>query len=133
MRGDAMCQQETFSHWHDAHAYPAGRWTVVPRTLPVTLPSTAFLLGPDRSDIAVELGDERCNSLPVGKMTASAVQGVAESNPDLVREAKRLRRRSPKGHQRSLRDVAAELAKLGFLNERGRQFSASSIASMLEG
>src|ERR1700730_1545464 len=57
----------------------------------------------------------------------------AESNPDLVREAKRLRRRSPKGHQRSLRDVAAELAKLGFLNERGRQFSASSIASMLEG
>ena len=57
----------------------------------------------------------------------------AEINPDLVREAKRLRRRSPKGHQRSLRDVAAELAKLGFLNERGRQFSASSIASMLEG
>jgi hypothetical protein len=33
----------------------------------------------------------------------------AELNPDLVREAKRLRRRSPKGHQRSLRDVAAEL------------------------
>jgi DNA invertase Pin-like site-specific DNA recombinase len=29
-----------------------------------------------------------------------------ELNPELVREAKRLRRRSPKGHQRSLRDVA---------------------------
>ena len=43
----------------------------------------------------------------------------AELNPELVREAKRLRRRSPKGHQRSLRDVAAELAKLGFVNERG--------------
>jgi DNA invertase Pin-like site-specific DNA recombinase len=43
----------------------------------------------------------------------------AEINPELVREAKRLRRRSPKGHQRSLRDVAAELAKLGFVNERG--------------
>jgi DNA invertase Pin-like site-specific DNA recombinase len=27
----------------------------------------------------------------------------AEINPELVREAKRLRRRSPKGHQRSLR------------------------------
>jgi hypothetical protein len=36
----------------------------------------------------------------------------AEINPELVREAKRMRRRSPKGHQRSLRDVAAELAKL---------------------
>ena len=55
----------------------------------------------------------------------------AEINPELVREAKRLRRRSPKGHQRSLRDVAAELAKLGFLNERGAPFSASSVQSMI--
>lgn len=39
----------------------------------------------------------------------------AEINPALVREAKRLR--PPKGHQRSLRDVAAELAKL----ESGRK------------
>jgi hypothetical protein len=55
----------------------------------------------------------------------------AEVNPDLVREAKRLRRRSPKGHQRSLRSVAAELARLGYVNERGVQFSPSSVRSML--
>jgi DNA invertase Pin-like site-specific DNA recombinase len=55
----------------------------------------------------------------------------AEINPELVREAKRLRRRSPKGHRRSLRDVATELAKLGFTNERGVMFSAASVASML--
>jgi hypothetical protein len=55
----------------------------------------------------------------------------AELKPELVREAKRLRRRSPKGHQRSLRDVAAELAKLGFVNERGAEFSASSIVSII--
>ena len=55
----------------------------------------------------------------------------AEINPGLVREARRLRRRSPKGHQRSLRDVAAELAKLGYVNERGATFSAASVASML--
>jgi DNA invertase Pin-like site-specific DNA recombinase len=55
----------------------------------------------------------------------------AEVNPELVREAKRLRRRLPKGGQRSLRDVAAELAKLGFFNERGVEFSAASVASML--
>jgi hypothetical protein len=55
----------------------------------------------------------------------------AEINPELVRDAKRLRRRSPKGHQRSLRDVAAELEKLGYLNERGAIFSAASVASML--
>lgn len=55
----------------------------------------------------------------------------AEINPALVREAKRLRRRSPKGHQRSLRDVAAELAKLGFVNENRAQFSPSSVKSMI--
>jgi DNA invertase Pin-like site-specific DNA recombinase len=55
----------------------------------------------------------------------------AEINPKLVLEAKRLRRRSPKGHQRSLREVAAELAKLGFMNERGVMFSAASVQSML--
>jgi hypothetical protein len=55
----------------------------------------------------------------------------AEIKPELVHEAKRLRRRSPKGHQRSLRDVAAELAKLGFTNQRGAPFSASSIKSMV--
>ncbi len=38
----------------------------------------------------------------------------------------------PKGHQRSLRDVADELAKLGFVNQRGAEFSASSIASIVE-
>jgi DNA invertase Pin-like site-specific DNA recombinase len=55
----------------------------------------------------------------------------AESNPDLVREAKRLRRRSPKGHQRSLREVATELERLGYVNQRGKRFSAASVQSML--
>jgi DNA invertase Pin-like site-specific DNA recombinase len=55
----------------------------------------------------------------------------AERNPEMVNAAKRLRRRSPKGHQRSLRGVAAELAKLGHVNERGAVFSAASVASML--
>jgi DNA invertase Pin-like site-specific DNA recombinase len=54
----------------------------------------------------------------------------AEVNPELVREARHLRRRSPKGHQRSLRDVAVELAKLGYVNERGVPFSPSSVQSM---
>jgi DNA invertase Pin-like site-specific DNA recombinase len=53
----------------------------------------------------------------------------AEINPELVLKA--TRRRSPKGPQRSLRKVAAKLAKMGFLNERGAVFSPSSVASML--
>jgi hypothetical protein len=55
----------------------------------------------------------------------------AERNPEMIREAKRLRRRSPKGHQRSLRDISAELMTLGYVNERGKPFSASSIAAMI--
>jgi hypothetical protein len=42
----------------------------------------------------------------------------AEINPQLVKEARRLRRRSPKGGQRSLRAVAEELARLGYVNVR---------------
>jgi DNA invertase Pin-like site-specific DNA recombinase len=55
----------------------------------------------------------------------------AELNPDMVALARRLRRKRPKGGQRSLRDIAAELAERGFLNQRGAPFSAASVASML--
>jgi DNA invertase Pin-like site-specific DNA recombinase len=55
----------------------------------------------------------------------------AELNPALVASAKRLRRHRPKGGQRSLRAISAELASLGFLNERGRPFSAASVNAML--
>jgi DNA invertase Pin-like site-specific DNA recombinase len=55
----------------------------------------------------------------------------AELNPELVQQAKRLRRRSPKGHQRSLREISA-LSKMGFKNASGRSFSASSIKAMIE-
>jgi hypothetical protein len=43
----------------------------------------------------------------------------------------KLRRKRPKGGQRSLRDISAELAARGHLNERGQPFSAASIKSML--
>jgi len=57
----------------------------------------------------------------------------AEINPDMVRAAKRLRPGSEKGqHKRSLRGVAAELTKLGYVNQLGAAFSASSIKSMLD-
>jgi DNA invertase Pin-like site-specific DNA recombinase len=57
----------------------------------------------------------------------------AEINPDMVSAAKRLRPQSEKGqHKRSLRDVATELTKLGYVNQLGAAFSASSIKSMLD-
>jgi DNA invertase Pin-like site-specific DNA recombinase len=51
-------------------------------------------------------------------------------NPELVQEAKRLRGTSLRPAL-SLREIAVELDKLGYHNERGVTFSPSSIASML--
>src|SRR4051812_43600545 len=56
----------------------------------------------------------------------------AELRPEVVAEAKRLRRRRPKGGQRSYRQIASELAQAGYSNSRRRPFSASSIKAMIE-
>jgi hypothetical protein len=65
-------------------------------------------------------------------LVSFALQNVRDF-PDLVAAAKRLRRSRPKGGQRSLREVSAELAKLGYLNERGRPFAAASVKVMIDG
>jgi hypothetical protein len=49
----------------------------------------------------------------------------------VVKLAKALARKKPKGGRLSLRAIAAELAARGFLNERGQPFNAKSIAAML--
>jgi hypothetical protein len=46
--------------------------------------------------------------------------------------AKRLHRRSPKGHRRSLREIARQLALMGFTNNSGAPYSASCIKSMVD-
>ena len=68
------------------------------------------------------------------KDTGRKVEGRkshAEVRPELVVLVRQLRRRRPKGGQRSLRDISAELAQRGIVNERGQPFSAASINSML--
>jgi DNA invertase Pin-like site-specific DNA recombinase len=54
-----------------------------------------------------------------------------EARPDVVKRAKALARKKPKGGRLSLRAISAELAEQGFLNERGRPFNPKSIAAML--
>jgi DNA invertase Pin-like site-specific DNA recombinase len=58
-------------------------------------------------------------------------KGLAETNPDAVALVKRLARRKPKGGKMSLREVSAEMAAQGFLNERGKPFNPKSVAVML--
>jgi hypothetical protein len=50
----------------------------------------------------------------------------------MPREAKRLARRSPKtGARRSLREIAAELERLGYVNGKGQHFAAQQVARLL--
>jgi hypothetical protein len=73
-------------------------------------------------------------------------KSLAELYPGVVREAKRLARANPKnGERRSLRRIAAELAKMGeslaaagalevakgYYASNGRPYSAKSIRAML--
>ncbi len=61
-------------------------------------------------------------------------QSHLEARPEVVAEAKRLHRASPKtGEPRSLCKIAAELAALGLLNVNDRPCSAKSVRSMIEG
>jgi hypothetical protein len=57
----------------------------------------------------------------------------AEDKTDVVAQAKRLHRISSKaGKRRSLREIAKELATLGYVNERGQVFNPKSVKRMLE-
>jgi hypothetical protein len=68
----------------------------------------------------------------LGMASARAADQDREMDPELVALVKRLRRRNPKtGERKSLRSIAAELAKLGYVNFRGRPFGAESINGML--
>jgi hypothetical protein len=59
-------------------------------------------------------------------------KGHAETHPELVREAKRLARRNPKtGRRRSLRQIAALLERLGYVNGKGRRFDAAQVARLI--
>jgi len=58
-------------------------------------------------------------------------KALSETMPDAVALARRLRRKRPKGGQRSLREISAELAAAGYVNERGNVFNPKSVASML--
>lgn len=49
----------------------------------------------------------------------------------MIALAKRLRRRTPKGGRRSLRDIAAELERAGYMSESGRRFAPTAVARML--
>jgi hypothetical protein len=85
----------------------------------------------DKAMVVAKLKGARERKRVITGMKVEGRKSHAELRPELVVLVRQLRRKRPKGGQRSLRDISAELASRGHLNERGVPFSAASIASML--
>lgn len=59
-------------------------------------------------------------------------KGYADTSPDLMKLAKKLARKNPHtGKARSLREIAAELAMVGFKTATGSEFSAGQVRRLL--
>ena len=60
-------------------------------------------------------------------------KGYDDTNPELVKAAKRFARKNPKtGKVRSLREIATELAGLGFVTASGKTFSPSQVQRLID-
>jgi DNA invertase Pin-like site-specific DNA recombinase len=57
---------------------------------------------------------------------------ISETHPQATLLAKQLRRKKPKGGVMSLRDISAELAAQGHLNERGAPFNPRAVMAMIK-
>jgi DNA invertase Pin-like site-specific DNA recombinase len=58
-------------------------------------------------------------------------RSYAEARPEVVALAKQLHRKRPKKGQRSLRQIADELARAGHLTSRGKPYAAAAVAKMV--
>jgi DNA invertase Pin-like site-specific DNA recombinase len=68
------------------------------------------------------------------RATGTKVEGrksYAEARPEVVALAKSLRRSRPKGGQRSLREISAELAVVGHLTAKGTPYGAAAVREMI--
>jgi DNA invertase Pin-like site-specific DNA recombinase len=69
------------------------------------------------------------------RATGVKVEGrknYVEINPEMVALAKKLRRYKVEGRRRTLREIAGELAKAGFVTGASKPYAAAAIAKMIE-
>src|SRR5215831_13006386 len=78
-----------------------------------------------------EVGENRISA---ARLFVGGRKSHAELWPEVVAEAKRLRRASPKtGKRLSFREISNRLGNAGRLNERGEPFNPQSVRAMIEG
>jgi DNA invertase Pin-like site-specific DNA recombinase len=88
----------------------------------------------DKSTIVAKLLQARQRKRRATGKKVEGRKSHVELRPEVVREAKRLRRASPlNGERRSFRKISKELAAMGHLTRRGTPFSASAVRAMVDG
>jgi len=86
----------------------------------------------EKANLVAKLRGARDRKSVVAGRRIEGRKGYSETNPKLVREARRLARKSPKtGEARSLREIATELARLGYVTATGKPFSAAQVQRIL--
>ena len=86
----------------------------------------------EKANLVAKLNGARDRASAAAGRRIEGRKGYAETDPKLVREAKRLARRSPKtGEARSLREIAMVLAELEYVTSSGKPFSAGHVRRLL--
>ena len=86
----------------------------------------------ERATLAAKLKTARDRRSATACRRIEGRPGHAQASPDLVRQARRLTRRSPRdGAKRSLRAIAVELEQLGYVTATGRRFGPGQVRLLL--
>ena len=84
----------------------------------------------EKANIAAKLKGARERRRALGFKCGGRMSHV-EKRPEVVALAKQLRRKRRKGRRLSLREISAELAAAGHVNDGGRPYAATSVKNML--
>jgi DNA invertase Pin-like site-specific DNA recombinase len=86
----------------------------------------------EKANLVAKLRGARDRKSAAAGRRVEGRKGYRDTNPALIREAKRLARKSPKtGEARSLRGIAEELAALGYATATRKPFSAAQVQRLL--
>ncbi|MER8473188.1 recombinase family protein [Mesorhizobium sp. M0220] len=87
----------------------------------------------EKAQLVAKLRGARDRASRVAGRRVEGNHGYRVSSPEVIREAKRLARKSPRtGKARTLREIAAALAQLGHMTAKGQPFSASQVQRLIE-
>jgi hypothetical protein len=111
-------------------------FTLIPTTAPdFFVEDTPTRARDTRRDIRVRQGEHSRQAQGRSRATAGVRVQVRRAHvakrPEVVALAKQLRRKRRKGRRLSLREISAELAAAGHVNDGGQPYAATSVKNML--